>query len=35
MSEILTENSDAVLAGNIGTMDDLTEDAFDDGLSPQ
>ncbi len=35
MSEILTEISDAIIAGNIGVMADLTEDALDDGLSPQ
>ena len=35
MSEILTEISDAIIAGNIGVMADLTEDALDDGFSPQ
>lgn len=35
MSEILTEISDAIIAGDIGAMVDLTEDALDDGLSPQ
>jgi corrinoid protein of di/trimethylamine methyltransferase len=31
----LTQISDAIIAGDIGAMPDLTEDALDDGLSPQ
>ncbi len=35
MSEVLAGISDAIIAGDIGAMVDLTEDALDDGFSPQ
>jgi 5-methyltetrahydrofolate--homocysteine methyltransferase len=35
MSDILTQMSDSVIKGNLGDMVDLTEDALDDGLTPQ
>ncbi len=35
MSEILQEISTAVIEGDLGTIEDLTEDALDDGLSAE
>ena len=35
MSDILTQMSESIIKGALGDMVDLTEDALDDGLTPQ